>query len=97
MSNPNTTHTPGPWLWRWESSSLHQVCTKHRYGPVVLSPSYDYEDGQEIQVSDRDAALIASAPDLLVALEGILRVADCATVEFAVASAAIAKARGNQQ
>jgi hypothetical protein len=47
-----------------------------------------------IEVSAENAFLIAAAPDLLAALEGVLRVADRATVEFDAARAAIAKARG---
>lgn len=39
-------------------------------------------------------ALVAAAPDLLSALQGVLRVADRATVEFDAARAAIAKATG---
>lgn len=41
-----------------------------------------------------DVNLIAAAPDLLAALEAVVRVADRATVEFDQARAAIAKARG---
>ncbi|MGE8630408.1 hypothetical protein [Achromobacter denitrificans] len=44
-----------------------------------------------------DMCLIAAAPCLLAALEGVLRVADRATVEFDAARAAIAKAKGEQQ
>jgi len=43
---------------------------------------------------DADARLIAAAPDLLEALQGVLRVADRATDEFDAARAAIAKATG---
>jgi hypothetical protein len=42
-----------------------------------------------------DARLIAAAPDLLAALQGVLRVADRATDEFDAARAAIAKATGS--
>jgi len=45
-------------------------------------------------VSDADATLIEAAPELLAALEGVMRVADRATVEFDAARAAIAKAKG---
>lgn len=38
--------------------------------------------------------LFAAAPDLLAALEGVVRVADRKTVEFDAARAAIAKAKG---
>lgn len=43
---------------------------------------------------EEDAQLIAAAPDLLKALEGVLRVADRQTDEFDAARAAIKKARG---
>ena len=42
----------------------------------------------------RDGTLIAAAPEMLVALRGVLRVADRATVEFDAARAAIRKATG---
>jgi hypothetical protein len=44
--------------------------------------------------SKGNANLIAAAPDLLAALEAVLSVADRATLEFDLARAAIAKARG---
>ena len=58
------------------------------------------EDGKRICTvrnceKDIDRAnLIAAAPELLAALEGVLRVADRQTDEFDAARAAIAKARG---
>ncbi len=93
MTDP-TTHTPGPWVWRWKSGSLHQVGTERPYGATVLSPRHDYDSGTCIEVSDADATLIEAAPELLAALEGVMRVADRATVEFDAARAAIAKAKG---
>lgn len=45
-------------------------------------------------VTHPDMRLIASAPELLAALQGVLRVADRATDEFDAARAAIAKATG---
>jgi hypothetical protein len=44
-----------------------------------------------------DARLIAAAPDLLAALEGVLRVSDRRTDEYDAARAAIAKAKGGAQ
>lgn len=54
-----------------------------------------WEDGTPFAAvfKHADAALFAAAPDLLAALEGVLRVADRNTVEFDAARAAIAKAR----
>jgi len=43
---------------------------------------------------EANAELIAAAPDLLEALQNVLRVADRDTVEFFFAKAAIAKATG---
>jgi hypothetical protein len=43
---------------------------------------------------DADLHLMSAAPDMFAALEGVLRVADRATVEFDAARAALAKARG---
>lgn len=69
-----TTHTPGPWVWRSKSGSLHQVGTApYAYGNVVLEPSYDYDSGTDTKVSDADAALIAAAPELLDALKALLK------------------------
>jgi hypothetical protein len=66
MSQP----TPGPWVWRWKSGSLHQVGTDRPFGATVLAPSYEYDRGVENEVSEADAALIAAAPDLLKAVRG---------------------------
>jgi hypothetical protein len=62
-------HTPGPWVWRWKSGTLHQVGTVTTYGQTVLSPSYEYDSGIDTVVSAADAALIAASPDLLAALK----------------------------
>ncbi len=65
-------HTPGPWLWRGKSGSLHQAGTDgYIYGPAVLEPVYDYDSGVDTSVSDADANLIAAAPDLLQSLKEI--------------------------
>jgi hypothetical protein len=44
---------------------------------------------------ENEARLIAAAPDLLVALQGVVRVADRKTDEFDAAHAAVAKALGS--
>lgn len=46
---------------------------------------------------ESNARLIAAAPELLAALEAVVRVADRATDEFEMARAAIAKAKGERQ
>jgi hypothetical protein len=95
----NTTHTPGPWR------------TSAKFEPYKPAPTVYSEKGQQIAVC-RDAGctcftaedvgnarLIASAPDLLSALEWL---ADCAAdmgadaIQLRDARAAIAKAKGQQ-
>jgi hypothetical protein len=51
-------------------------------------------NGPQNGEAEATARLIAAAPDLLAALQGVLRVADRKTVEFDAARAAIARATG---
>ena len=85
-------HTPGPWLSRGKSDSVHESSNTHPYGCQIFRFAEDQGP------SDDDLNLILSAPDLLEALEYCL---DCLGDEFALPSdcqstarAAIAKARG---
>ena len=65
-------HTPGPWVWRNKSGTLHRVGeAPYAYGDIVLAPDYEYDSGVDTKVSDADAALIAAAPDLLQSLREI--------------------------
>ena len=62
-------HTPGPWIWRGKSGSLHRVGEgPYAYGDCVLAPTYEYDAGVDIIVSEADARLIAAAPDMFAAL-----------------------------
>lgn len=94
------SHTPGPWIWRNKSGSLHQKGTDRRFGVTVLAPTYEYDSGVDTEVSDADAALIAAAPDLLAALKEILPWHDSHPAEATdnrmvnLCRAAIAKAEG---
>jgi hypothetical protein len=66
-------HTPGPWIWRGKSGSLHRVGEPpYPYGARVLAPTYEYDSGVDTEVSDADACLIAAAPDLLAALRAMV-------------------------
>jgi len=98
------THTPGPWIWREKSGSLHRAGEKpYAYGDVVLAPSYEYDTGADTKVSDADAWLIASAPDLLSALLNIIdyprrsRLDDGENVQSMVQIAKDAIARSSRQ
>ncbi|WP_336802398.1 hypothetical protein [Kaistia sp. MMO-174] len=97
-------HTPGPWVWRGKSGSLHQVGEEpYRFGKTVLAPTYGYEAGAETEVSDPDACLIAAAPDLLKACQAVAdvcaddserRMASDGYTALELVLAAIAKATG---
>ncbi len=87
--------TPGPWqqhdadycpleIWGNLDGPLED-------GAIRGTEICTVADGPE---AEANARLIASAPDLLAALEGVLRVADRKTDEFDAARAAIAKAKG---
>lgn len=91
----NTSHTPGPWRvfsHSWSDTSIladgfdHSICS--------LDINHATEESQEADeaLMAANARLIAAAPDLLAALQGVLRVADRATLEFDAARAAIARA-----
>ncbi len=89
MSEPQ--FTPGP--WRWEGVEL--VCTRMALPVSVLNPLK-----RGIGLRESDAALIAAAPDLYVALEaamsvrlGTLKIRDGLKI-IEQAHAALARARG---
>lgn len=52
-------HTPGPWLHRGKSDSVHETCDTHPYGQLI----FQFHD--EFGPNDRDLALILAAPELL--------------------------------
>lgn len=87
-------HTKGPWLVELPSLDVISdeedvsICSVQ---PVDAGGPKMFHHGEETRTNAR---LIAAAPDLLEALEGVLRVADRQTDEFDAARAAIAKARG---
>lgn len=65
-------HTPGPWVWRGKSGTLHRAGdAPYTYGDLVLAPDYEYDSGVDTKVSDADAALIAAAPELLAELKAV--------------------------
>lgn len=86
-------HTPGPWIFYADTPSTdpnwHIVTTANR---MRVLANVHIEPGNAMDAAN--ARLIAAAPDLLEALQGVLRVADRQTDEFDAARAAIAKAIG---
>lgn len=85
-------HTPGPWLSRGKSDSVHESSDTHPYGCQI----FRFADDQG--PSDDDLNLILSAPDLLEALEHMLNV--CPTIDSSgeeareKALAIVARAKG---
>lgn len=59
-----TKHTPGPWLYRGKSDSVHRQSPDPRYqfGDVI----FQFHDDNS--PSDADLTLILAAPELLAAL-----------------------------
>ena len=94
-----TNHTPGPWEYvpKLTASENHKgffvrAEKTDRHGKWALA---EVQPGDEDgTIGEANARLIATAPDLLSALQGVLRVADRKTDEFDAARAAIAKAVG---
>lgn len=85
-------HTPGPWSvnvigQHWNNKSLkHIEVTFGQDGECICDTVYN----------PSDAKLISAAPDLLEALQAVIRVADRQTDEFDMARAAISKALGEE-
>ena len=90
-------HTPGPWYWDSDPVKGDQF-GRIRYqvvasGKTIAKTYYSsYEGG--LTNAESDTRLMAAAPEMLAALEGVLRVADRQTDEFDAARDAIAKAKG---
>ena len=85
-------HTPGPWLSRGKSDSVHESSDTHPYGCQIFRFAEDQGP------SDDDLNLILSAPDLLEALSEIINDGGkfvMTNETHRQARAAIAKARGD--
>lgn len=76
-TTPQTKHTPGPWKWTAEDSSVLAL-----YGPrgdedhvlwSEICPACQKSGGRCTAPNDANARLIAAAPDLLAMLEEIIK------------------------
>lgn len=91
----DTKHTPGPWKAEgWESLVVN--CAEGY--TLTLAAG---REGAGLEELKANAALIAAAPDLLAALEDIVKLADNTDFYLPLnwledARAAIAKAEGNK-
>lgn len=90
-----TKHTPGPWCLSDESPMIIQDECKVIVGSASTYPNSGYFPGQK--EAEANARLIAAAPELLEACEGLLGLAErdgWLHVAVNAARAAIAKAKG---
>lgn len=96
--------TPGPWVVGQINEKKQSVYIDAPHGDdrsgmtkwTGMAKCYGCDDDKEwgTETMLANARLIAAAPELLAALESVVRVADRATNEFIAARSAIAKARG---
>lgn len=98
---PHCAHTPGP--WRYDNDALlpdewymdGPVTAGGRFiAAAITSPE---TEGPGLPEAKANARLIAAAPDLLAALEGLLAITNSYAPEAKVAQIAIAKTRSEPQ
>lgn len=71
-------HTPGPWVWNGKHGSLHRAGAQpYTYGELVLNPTWEYDAGVDVEISEADACVIKTAPDMLEALRPFASMALC--------------------
>jgi hypothetical protein len=91
-------HTPGSWTIRREPSSrgrgFHRTVVRDGFTWPIAEVST--AAGGQVDIAEANARLIAAAPELLAALEDIQANADGGTLIYTIATAAIAKARGEE-
>ena len=103
QDNANTQHTAGP--WGVDRCLRKKTCRVFRRNTARQGPTIDLDanDGQPVAICagpdfEKNARLIAAAPDLLEALDNIMSAAALKGVKFSdylteQADAAIAKAK----
>ena len=79
MKPSKTKHTPGPWAWR-EIGKTYVLWGEHGHRPIVLDcyrnklrMRNEHVLMEPISPQHPDAKLIAAAPELLAALQAILK------------------------
>lgn len=96
--------SPGPWVWRGNSDTLHTLHDKgeYQYGKTVLAPTYDYDSGTGIQAAEADEDFIANAREDIPWLIALLHeredeMAKLATLRDAVVSLLRTRAVANDE
>lgn len=79
----SANHTPGPWSFDQEDDNSTDFWVFQANGPARIA----------VEVSERDAALIAAAPDLLAALKLLEQEGDWQGTSWAIPAAAWRAAR----
>ncbi|WP_336804043.1 hypothetical protein [Erwinia aphidicola] len=90
--------TPGPWYVH-DNGVFYDIQTHSgiNIGNICASQHTFDDSAHNGLVATANGHLIAAAPELLSALQGVIRVADRETDEFIAARAAVAKALGESQ
>ena len=90
--------TPGPWCVH-DNGVFYDIQTHSgiNIGDICASQHTFDDSFHNGLVATANAHLIAAAPELLSALQSVIRVADRNTDEFIAARAAVAKALGESQ
>lgn len=100
----STTHTQGPWFTHYEGAVLHVIpCTHPTAGTVQICTANGTAHRAKSE-TEANFRLIATAPELLAALEALVGEADLGEVDLDDddrikldnARAAIAKAKGTK-
>lgn len=87
----------GPWQYQVFGQTGNDECVQYEITPEGSTGWKDDEYLSMSGICSEDAVRkMAAAPDMFDALEAVLRVADRSTVEFDMARAALAKARGDE-
>lgn len=102
-----TNFTPGPWKL-WTSNSYKRFMSEGRNSTPVCVPIIAASDGHpDLHVSEADANLIKTAPDLFESLKGLVRIVEAFSYTTTLhksqqerlekAKAALAKATGESE
>ena len=87
----NTKHTPAPWRFDQEEMKIKGIDDVNFYTVIAnVSPKMDYSRGMTTQCAN--AKLIAAAPELLEALQEVVKISDRKHDAWDKAKAAIKKA-----
>lgn len=86
-------HTPGPWAAEVAENGGFEV-TAMAHGGLVVAARNGYDSWEHSEECKANARLMATAPELLAALERVIAISDRKHDAWDAAKAAIAKAKG---